>query len=257
MKEISASRLPILSFVLFLAIFVMVGCEKIELNSDWRDREIRIDGISRDWLGALTYIEEPDISVGLLNDENFIYICLIAEEQYIRAQVMRQGLILWFDPYGGKKKTFGIRFPIGMRERGMPMRMSEDELDPEKLRGPFRKSMRELEILRPGKDKKERMLIAKAKGINVRMDAASGMLVYEIKVPLIRSAQHPYAIGGKPGKTVGIGFVSPKINMKMMGRRMGGGMPGVGGRSGMGRGTRMPKSLKVWLTTKLAFKNSR
>jgi len=118
-KRIFTSRLHAVSFILFLLTFFLVGYSKLELDSGWRERQITVDGRNDDWLGTMMYFEKEKVSLGLLNDENFMYICLIAEDQLIRNQVMRQGFTLWFDSNGSKKKTFGIKFPIGMQERGM------------------------------------------------------------------------------------------------------------------------------------------
>ncbi|NQT79128.1 MAG: hypothetical protein HQ555_01885 [Candidatus Aminicenantes bacterium] len=271
-KRIFTDRLPVLFFILFFLTFFMVGCGTLELNSDWRDREITVDGRNDDWLGNMMYFEEENVSLGLLNDENFIYICLIAEDQMIRNQVMSQGITLWFDPEGGKKKTFGIKFPIGMQpgERqdrrkhpgGVPNKEKRDEGDLEELRQARMKQMDELEILGPGKEKSVRMPVEKAKGIYINVKLSSGMLVYEIKVPLKRSEEYLYAVGTKAGNLVGIGLETSKIKRPSMGRGMSGGMGGrggAGGRGGMGgiRGggmrPQMPKPLKIWAVVQLAL----
>ena len=113
-KRIFSGRLSALFSILLLLTFLLVGCgsSQLELNSNWRDREITVDGKNTDWLGAMLFFEEDNVSVGLLNDENFFYICMIAEDQFMRTQMMRQGFTLWFDPDGGKEKTFGIKYPL-------------------------------------------------------------------------------------------------------------------------------------------------
>lgn len=253
-------------------LFLLVGCRTIELNSSWRDREITVDGASSDWLGALTYIEEPDISVGLLNDEESLFICLLAETPFSRDQIMRQGFIVWFDPTGGKEKNFGIRFPLGMEENLPPKRMGEEDFRPrmerdeeevEDLLDFFQKSMTELEILGPKKDDKQKMLVAEAKGIEVSLVPSSGMLTYEMRVPLSENPEHPYAINSQPGKTMSIGFETPKLDLEKMRRGMGpripggGGMPGIGRMPGGGMGggmmrPQLPDEIKLWLKVQIA-----
>lgn len=269
-KRIFTDRLPVLFFILFFLTFFMVGCGTLELNSDWRDREIIVDGSNDDWLGNMMYFEKEYVSLGLLNDENFIYICLIAEDQIIRNQVMGQGFTLWFDPDGGKKKTFGIKFPIGIqpgerqdrrkRPGGVPNKEKRDEADIEELRQARMKRMAELEIFGPEKEKSVRMPVEKAKGIYINVKLSSGMLVYEIKVPLERSEEYPYAVGTKAGNLVGIGLETSKIERQNVRRSMGGRTGGMGGRGGAG-GTRgggmrpqMPKPLKIWAVVQLASK---
>lgn len=272
-KRIFTDRLPVLFFILFFLTFFMVGCGTLELNSDWRDCEITVDGRNDDWLGNMMYFEKENVSLGLLNDENFIYICLIAEDQMIRNQVMGQGFTLWFDPDGGKKKTFGIKFPIGMQpgERqdrrmqpgSVPMKERRDQENLEGLRQARMKQMAELEILGPGKEKSVRMPVEKAKGIYINVKFSSGMLVYEIKVPLEHSEECPYAVGTKAGNLVGIGLETSKVKRPSKRRGMSGGMGGRGGTGGRGgmegmRGgnirPQMPKPLKIWAVIQLASK---
>lgn len=272
-RGIFNTRLLAWSFILFLLTILFVACDSFQLSSIWRDREVTIDGKHDDWLNAMIYFEKENISLGLLNDESFMYICMIVENPMIRNQIMRQGFTLWFDPAGGKKRNLGIKFPVGMSEeemqmRGMqegdvPMKPRRGEQDPERFMQAPMRQMNELEILGPGKDESVRMPIDEAKGININMRASSGTLVYELKVPLSQNEQYPYAVGAKAGSSIGIRLETPKINRSNMRREMAGGMPGGGGRGGMGgmggggmRGGgmrfQMPGPLKVKAIVQLA-----
>lgn len=266
-KSIHILRLPILSFIILITIFFLAGCSTLELNSNWKDRDIVIDGKSNDWLGTMYYFEYENISVGVLNDDNYVYICMIAEEPLMLAQVMGQGFTLWFDPNGRKEKTLGVRFPLGrqgMQVREMLMSLREEEPDQEKIREHFEKSLTELEILGPRKDEKKRIPVKEVKGIEIAVDASGGLLVYELKVPLLPSEQHPYAVRAEAGDLIGIGMEIPKIDMNAMRERMGDRRPegiGMGGGppGGMGKrdGSRpkMPNGLKIWVAVQLASDN--
>ncbi len=262
-KRVFSSRKPAMSFILILFLFLLVGCgnSKLELNSNWRDREITVDGKNTEWQGAMMYFEQENISVGLFNDENFFYICMIAEDQFLRTQVMRQGFTLWFDPDGGKEKTFGIKYPLGMQASERGMRIEEQRM--ERSRQAPRRPMIELEILGPGKDELKKIPIVEAKGIDINVEFSSGMLVYELKVPLIQSEQHPYAIGAEADSSVGIGLEMSKMD-RQMSRGRGGGVPTGGMRGGargrgMSGGSRRPQMrqpLKIWAVVQLASNNS-
>jgi uncharacterized membrane protein YgcG len=268
-KGIFCSKRIILASILFFFAFFLAGCGTFKLESKWLDREITIDGRSDDWLGTMMYMEEKNISIGLFNDENFLYICMIAEDQFVRNQVMRQGVMLWFDPSGGKKEIFGIRFPIGMQAGDVPMVRRGDEQDPERFRQARRRSMTELEIFVPGKDESIRMPKEDAKGIDIDVKGLSGMLVYELKVPLTHSEEHPYAIGAKAGSLIGVRVETPKMSRQRMSGRGGmGGKGGMGGGKGGGRGgmgggmqgggmrPQMPKPLKIKAVVQLASNNN-
>lgn len=250
--------------------FVFVSCEKYEFKSRWKDRDIVVDGRSMDWLDTLTYVEEFNVSVGITNDTDYLYICAVVENPLVRMQVMRQGLTVWFDPKGGRKKTLGLRFPLGSQGRRERPAEFGEEPEIERLQRMFPMSFNELEILGPNKKQKQRMRKAEAKGIDVAMSFSSGKLVYELKIPLINRSDRPYAINVRPGSSFGIGIeTSPRRDMGQSPRRKTGGMrrpaggrnPGMGGRGGMGQmpgGGRpgMPKNLKLWLSVSLSQENS-
>lgn len=276
-KSIFVRRLSVLLFVLFLFAILQIGCSTLELKSEWRDREITVDGKNTEWLGIMCYFEGSNISVGVLNDANSIYICMIAEDRLMRTQVMAQGFTLWFDPAGGKEKVFGIKFPIGMQAmegQRIPMGLREEEPDQERIREHFEESLKDLEILGPRKDERKRIPVEEVKGIEIAVDPSGGLLVYELKVPLLHSEPHPYAVGAEAGDLIGVGLEIPKMDWNAMRERMGGrgpggiGMPPGGGRRGgmggmpggmgMGGGRRpqMPKGLKVWVSVQLASGDS-
>jgi len=234
------------------------------------ERQVAIDGRSDDWAGNLFIVEDEGITLGFLNDKNNLYICLRAEEMSIRGQIMRSGLTVWFDPQGGKKKTLGIKFPIGMRldERPMPRGdFGEEEEEPD-FKKPAEENMNELEIIRSENEVPEKMEVAEAKGIEIKVLPSRVGLVYELKISLIRSDENPISVGTEPGKTIGIGFETGKFEFSGMPRGRGGmpgggGMPPMGGgmgRGGMGgmgrmggrRGFEMPKDIKIWATVRLS-----
>ena len=276
-NEVNSLDLKQLLIACALGILVLctVGCEEQKLNSSWLDREITVDAKSDDWLDTLYYFESEMVSLGFFNDESHLYVCMLAEHPILQAQVVGQGFTLWFDPAGGKEKAFGIKFPIGMRggrEQMAFMRTQENELDRDKMRQAFEKSLDDLEILGPGGSRK-RIPVEEAKGIEIKARNKTGLFVYELKVPLKSDNENPYAIGANAGTAIGVGLEIPEIDKDemraaMQGRMGGqGGMPpgGGGGRmGGMGGGMgrrggqrpKMPKGLDVWASLQLAFGQS-
>jgi hypothetical protein len=255
--------------ILILFIFMHIGCSTLQLESTWKDRDITLDGKGGDWLGAKYYFEDSAVSVGLINDEQHLYVSMMTENPMIRAQVMRQGLTVWIDPQGGKDKTFGIKYPIGrqgeeLESERMDAQKIMDEITREEMMQRLQESMTELEVLGPDEEVLAKMDIEDAKGIEVKMRNAGGTFVYELKIPLSSSEKFPFAIGVETGDVIGVGFLSSKMQMKRPsgmrgGGRMpgsGGGMPpgggidGMGGRGGMGR--MIPQDLKIWAKVQLA-----
>ena len=139
----------------------------------------------------------------------------------------------------------------------------------------------ELDLLGVNENGPVRLTIAEVKGIELEMSHDGNRLIYEMKVPLHTSLDHPYAINPK-GKYIGVEFVTGKFEPQNRDEGMqshgggegegpggeggGGGMPGggMGGYGGMhhgggergghyGSGNRQaPKQLDFWLKIQLA-----
>jgi len=105
--------------LVLLSVFIS-GCGKPKLYSKWRNRQITIDGKFEDWQNDIAYYDENTrVSIGVINDDTYLYICLITRNRGLMEQLMRSGFNVWFDPEGGSDKVFGIHFPLGMQGGGM------------------------------------------------------------------------------------------------------------------------------------------
>jgi hypothetical protein len=247
--------LPV-GFVLIVLIGVVIaasGCSSaLELSSVWRDREIVADGSDAEWQGTTAYIKKSNVSLGIRNDSEYVYTCVIAMDRQSQMQMMALGFTVWFDPEGGKNKVFGVHFPLGLRGQ-QPSVIPQDRRNPESREDPeetlklMEQSQRELEIIGPGEEDRERVLLMQLQGIKAKLGSnQQGFLVYELRVPLRKSSEHSYAIGIGNNKEIGIGFETTELNLEKMSEQMGGppgggGMrPGGGGMSGPPGGGGMP-----------------
>ncbi len=264
-----------LSFIILISS-TGLGCgSSLKLDSQWRDRVISVDGKHQEWQESMNFIEKENVALGFFNDEDYLYVSMTTANRDIQRQFMAMGFTIWFDPNGGKKKEFGILFPVGMMEMGLMTRGRGQNQNIETLREHFKKSLRDLEIFMPGEDKPVRMAVTDATGIEVNVSDSYEQLVYEIKVPLHKSDIHPYAIAAKTDKPIGIGFETAQIDRGKMREKMGrGGMGGGrpsggigGGRGGFGGGRggrggglggrpQMPKQFKLWTKVRLSSKVS-
>lgn len=251
-----------------------IASDKTHIVSQLRDAAIATDGDFGDWYGNLQPLGEHPVSLQALNDKEFLYLRMTASEGGTRNQIMRLGLTVWFDPAGGDKKKFGIRYPVvehgagpGEGERGGHRgagrgRDGEAGMEPPQPRD-------RVDILGPGKDDARSLTHQALAGVDVAVRVDQGVLQYELKVPLARSQDHPYAIGTEPGKTIGVGLETGKFEQPAhegrgggggfggLGGGRGGGMGGRGGggsrgSGGEGRGFEAPKPLKAWATVAIA-----
>lgn len=233
--------------------FSAVGCAKLEMDSNWRTREITVDGRDAEWQGALTYVATGNTVVSLLNDEQFLYLRLASADRITQAQVMRLGFTVWFDVSGGKQKVFGIHFPNGAGGRDRLFAAGEDDEEREfgregrteraPLEPPPAIALGQMEIIGPGKGERHQMKDTDAQGVDLKVVQADNRLVYELKIPLVRDEGHPYGIGVRPGQQFSLAFETSvpdrgaMRNRRGEGERMPGGPGGMGPEGmGMGRG---------------------
>lgn len=219
------------------ALLIAVGLDASEapdLSSRWRDREIVIDGKSSEWEGTFVAIEKPSVVIGMMNDAEFLYICLIPQSRDVRAQMLHSGFTLWFDPAGGKENVFGIGFPLGSGGRfGMaPPPDHRNAPESDKREQIVEEANSEMEIRVPALGEKHRIPVRVAVAIQVRISADEERLVYEAKIPLIRNADHPHAVGVAPGGFVGVQMETTEVRAGERPQHAPGSGPGGGGPGG-------------------------
>jgi hypothetical protein len=276
------------------ASLLLSGCNMSEIQSTFRDREVIINGKDEgsEWEGAKYFFEARKVTLGLLNDEEYLYIRLSSRDRAVQRYFMAQGFTLWFDPLSKRAKSFGIQFPVGiwriMSSMGSEMQPGQNA-DSEKLQKILDDSLKEFEIIGPNKKEFRTMLVSRAGevGISIKMDVTKGNMVYELKMPLMRTDTNPLGIFEETTETIAIGMITGNMESEQMKNRItrndddgmvgrGGSMRGVedglgsddgmdmrrgglpggarGGRIGMPSSGRAPESLDMWLKVHLAKK---
>jgi hypothetical protein len=250
--------------VIILALLAMLGLGKCGsynlyvMENLLPEAQIVVDGRTDDWRGALSMIEDGNASLGVTNDDRNLFVCLTAESRLLQAQILFRGLTVWFDPRAGTKKVVGIRYPLGAAEgRGEQPEPEGFKSPPE---GPLPGDTSILEIIGPQKKSSLRMAAADVEGVEVKLARSNGLLVYEIKVPLVRTAAQPFAVGAFPGQIIAVGLETGSPADRRIVRRPLGGLPPMGGDAGYERGARaggydmtpdVPKGLKLWARVQL------
>jgi hypothetical protein len=220
-----------------ISIGALAGCGGLELTSTWRDREISIDGIPAEWEGRTTYIEKPNSAIGVMNDDQYLYLCFSTPSRAVAAQVLQQGLTVWVDGEGGKKKRLGIHCPIGGAAPQRPKAPHATSVDARAFEEIVRRGVEDagarMEIIGPGADDRVMLASSEGRGVEVKLGEEGGRLVYELKVPLRVTEDHPFAVGGGVTKAIGIGLETPKMTAEGFGGRAElGEMPGGSGGEG-------------------------
>jgi hypothetical protein len=274
-----------LTLIMFLTALGYSGCgsKPLEMSSKWCDREVIIDGKNLEWDGGITYLDDPNVAIGQFNDDKYLYLQLSSWDMEIVRHVMGSGFTVWFDPKGGKEKVIGIHYPIGHEGKGPPkgMELEKGEMGESRdLLSIMESQMQELEILSGEDTEPVRLSISEAEtlGIGVSIGFNQRTLVYEMKMSLIRDANHPFGVGvdplkmseGEQIKTIGVGIETSELDMPefkegmgeppgggegmsggMSGGPPGGGPPSGGGKPGGGPKSK-PASLNFWFLLSLA-----
>jgi hypothetical protein len=174
-----------------------------ERASAWRDRDIMIDGSDEEWRGQELPVSKQRFSLGIMNDGEWLYICLPTKDAGTRTQIGTAGLVVWVDPEGGKKRRFGVHFPVPNPPQSPGMRRPMPQPEPPgEGEGPQIPGQQMVGILGPGKNDAKLVPADEAGGIEARVGVHGDLAVYEMKVPLARSAEHPYAPNVQAGQTV-------------------------------------------------------
>jgi hypothetical protein len=197
-------------FVVLLAVLGLVAYASIpERASTWRDRDIKVDGSDEEWRGQELPVKGERFSLGIMNDDQWLYLCLPTKDPGTRTTIGLMGVVVWLDRAGGKKQTFGIHFPVpnppgagGVRRPPPPSSGGEGRAAPPEGQPQEVPGQREIGILGPGKNDARLVPIDQAGGIEARVGVHQELMVYEIRVPLHRTADHPYSPDLHQGDTV-------------------------------------------------------
>ena len=246
-------------------MLLLYGCSSsLELQSGWTDHKLAITGDGSHWKEATEKITGPEVFVGVKNDDKNLYIGLMTSNRETQLQMLALGCTAWFGPAGEKNKIFGIQFPVSglLQGRRYPVRTT-----PEEIQRLVDVAQRQLTIFGPGEKEQHRMPVQSAKGVEVRLGYADGTLTYELKVPLQRTKEQPYAINADTTKQILV-YVETGDFAEAMKAQSGassqsqgsGGRGRGGGRTGGGSdqsfGNEMPDPLKHWITIHLASGSS-
>jgi|WetSurMetagenome_2_1015567.scaffolds.fasta_scaffold53700_3 hypothetical protein len=230
-----------------VALSLCAACKLPQLESQWRDRDIAIDGSTAEWSGLLHYPEGSKIGIGIVNDDASLYLCLTSEDREMASRILRSGFSVLFESKGQKGKRFGVDFPLGMKLYGPPSGESRDDDDGEpdragmKARSEARMeaSLRVLALLGPGENDTLPMatLMAESQGVAVRIKPSQERCVYELKVPLNQDSLFHYAIGVGKDTLIVVTLETNTTSRPFNGPRgggFGGSSGGMGGDGGMG-----------------------
>ncbi len=220
--------------------FAASGCgSSTELTSSWTDHQLQTESPVAVWDTNLVALKDSHVSLAVRNDTGYVYLCLVTPEAQFRRQMMAPGMTVWVESPDGKK--LGIHYPMGFVNVQSLSNPDEETTEPPQRGQMIQQALNELEILGPGKNDRNILSTAELHDMSVKIDNVQGESVYELKLPLHESVDHPYAAGANAGSTLNVEIETGKIESRRgegMSREggEGGGMRGGGRRGGFGGG---------------------
>jgi hypothetical protein len=225
--------------------------------------QVEVDGQNKEWQSPLpSYDKTTGINYSIANDKQNLYLILRVANESVQRQIMQNGLEIWINKNGKKKKVTGITFPLPMAaakdgQKGtgsnMPSGMQEGVQGSSRSEASAPKAP-EMDIaLRANELSLKGFLIdngqrpTKGCPIQVALSKdASNCLIYELAVPFNTFYKEQLEPGdnqiafciGIVVKAADTASTSPDDGMSGMGGGMGpggmGGGMGPGGGGGMG-----------------------
>ena len=79
-----------------------------------------IDGNMNEWGTTLLYDNSTKCIYAIANDESALYICIKAIDRMQQIKIIQGGMEIWIDDKAKKKKSIGVKFPLGGGSMPMP-----------------------------------------------------------------------------------------------------------------------------------------
>jgi hypothetical protein len=231
MRSIGIRIVASLALALAAAAPTPLQAGKVEIQSAWRRGEVPLDGSLGPWDGTLRETDRAELSVGMINDTDFLYLCLKSPDPRLLREAMVRGLIFEFEPKGGK--SFRIQYPIGGvgRLENPPERSEPAQGEKEKMWEAARESLDTFLMADGGSGELLRYAADNGFGIRLFISQTGGELIYQAQIPLQAGPAHPHALEARPGSRLTLIVRTPERERSSMDEVSVGGMHG-----GMHRG---------------------
>ena len=211
------------------------------LQSDSLASAPTVDGALSEWGGALTRVGDRSVSMSVAPTDSLLYLAIVIPDRDLIRSVAEKGLIVWVDPAGEERHTYGVRYPLGRQaERasaeqsgGAPREMSSlDELFPS-----------DLAVIR-NDTVRYRMPAGLSSALDAQATLDTGVLIYEVAVPISPSRaaatgdRWEHGLQERLGQTVAVGLQTPDPDDTDLVAPSSRGIPSVTGRGGRRRSPR-------------------
>ncbi|OGJ89197.1 MAG: hypothetical protein A2487_02135 [Candidatus Raymondbacteria bacterium RifOxyC12_full_50_8] len=234
-------RLLLIAPVFFL---LLSGCEAPYYESYALQDDIAVDGDLSDWTTRLYRSDVLPFGFGVVNDRQFLYLCINSWNQKTIRQLNIFGFTVRLKSNLLPKEGFAIKFPLG---HGKPITRSQRPPGPDSLDRTAIVSTGEdmLELTGAGKNESLKLSRAAAEslGLLIASKTQNSRFCYEIRIPLTGDTAIGLPAGAWCDSMAIVSFESEVPDFEknrpddMPKGRDGGGMGPPGGSGGFGGGS--------------------
>lgn len=141
-----------------------------------------IDGTLDEWETGLTYVSDQPVSMGVRPTDSLLYVAVSIQDQALVRSVVERGLIVWIDPSAEQGRTYGIRYPLGLRQQRADQGGSAEEAQSSFPSAEGDVSFSELEILEG--NARRRLPAQFDTGLRGNVTFTEGSFIYELALPV-------------------------------------------------------------------------
>ena len=205
-----------------------------------------IDGALSEWGGALARVDGRSVSMSAAPTDSLLYLAVVIPDRDLIRSVAENGLIVWIDPAGEERHTYGVRYPLGRRaqQAGANQRGGASGTDAPRGGSPLEELFpSDLAVIR-NDTVRYRMPAGLSSALRAQATLDTGSLIYEMAVPVSssRSAttgdRWEHGLHAQLGSTVAIGLQTPDPDDTDLVTPSSQGIPSVTGRGGRRRSPR-------------------
>ena len=152
-----------------------------------------VDASLAEWGPRLTPVKGGAVSMAALPTDSLLYVSVLVRDGALIQTIAQHGLIVWVDPEGRRKRTYGIQYPLGLRRQQAARPSTQRASALEAV------SLDALEVLR-GDTLRRRIPARFSSGLRGAATLDPGSLICELAIPLDPSAEHglPQALSSHP-----------------------------------------------------------
>jgi hypothetical protein len=176
----------------------------LEVKSSWSATPVKVDGTGQGWSANFMPVGDPPILVSLENDAQYLYVCVRTSGPKAKSQIAFGGLTVWAEVPKASEGGMGVRFPMHGRRQGggRPPRPGEGESAKAPPLDTINEVSKEFALLGPTREDSLAVERGPEQPVQVAIGDDSGVLVYQVRLPLQPSDDHPVAVGARAGTAV-------------------------------------------------------